>query len=185
MGPATDITGFEQGGVNSSDYYKLYNNEQLNSAQESRLGVNIGSDVISAIGQADDVILASSSVHGLQLLVGLTKQYCAKYRVRLEPGKTKLLAYYQAKHSFPAEHALNCHKITINNTTIELTDQAEHVGILRSPTGNLPHILNRISKHKNALHGLLPAGLSRRSRENPAARSMQHQYSCQAWHLWF
>ena len=74
MGPAKDTTGFEQGGVNSSDYYKLYNNEQLKSAQESKLGVNIGSGVISAIGQADDVILAAPSLYKLQLLVKLTSR---------------------------------------------------------------------------------------------------------------
>ena len=39
VGPASDMTGFEQGGVNSSDYYKLYNNEQLVTAQRSQLGV--------------------------------------------------------------------------------------------------------------------------------------------------
>ena len=38
LGPATDETGFEQGGINSSDYYKLYNNEQLETAQPSTLG---------------------------------------------------------------------------------------------------------------------------------------------------
>ena len=75
MGPAMDTTGFEQGGVNSSDYYKLYNNEQLKAAQTSGLGVDIGSGVISAIGQADDVILAASSLYHLQLLVTLTEQY--------------------------------------------------------------------------------------------------------------
>ena len=32
MGPAEDVTGFEQGGINSSDFYKLYNNEQLVTA---------------------------------------------------------------------------------------------------------------------------------------------------------
>ena len=62
MGPAKDTTGFEQGGINSSDFYKLYNNEQLKSAQESKLGVDIESQVISGVGQADDVMLASSSL---------------------------------------------------------------------------------------------------------------------------
>ena len=42
--------------MNSSDYYKLYNNEQLVVAQDSGLGVDIGSGVVSAVGQADDVI---------------------------------------------------------------------------------------------------------------------------------
>ena len=32
MGPIHDQCGFEQGGVNSSDYYKVYNNEQLELA---------------------------------------------------------------------------------------------------------------------------------------------------------
>ena len=101
MGPAKDKTGFEQGGVNSSDFYKLYNNEQLKTAQESELGVDIGSGVISAIGQADDVMLAALSLHNLQMLVTLTEQYCAKFRVKLEPSKTKLLVYYSTRGGFP------------------------------------------------------------------------------------
>ena len=32
LGPSRDITGFEQGGINSGDFYKLYNNEQLKQA---------------------------------------------------------------------------------------------------------------------------------------------------------
>jgi len=83
MGPAEDITGFEQGGVNSSDFYKLYNNEQLDVAQSSELGVDIGSSVISAVGQADDVILVSNDLHALKLLLKLTENYCAKFRVKL------------------------------------------------------------------------------------------------------
>ena len=87
MGPASDVTGFEQGGINSSDYYKLYNNEQLVTAQESELGVDVGSGIISAVGQADDVVLMSNDIYKLQLLIKLNEEYCQNYRV-----KTKLLA---------------------------------------------------------------------------------------------
>ena len=62
LGPAPDETGFEQGGINSSDYYKLYNNEQLETAQASCLGVDLGSSVVSEIGQADDVLLCSNNI---------------------------------------------------------------------------------------------------------------------------
>ena len=65
MGPSADNTGFEQGGINSSDYYKLYNNEQLISAQSSNLGVNTNSSVVSAIGQADDVVHVANSIDDL------------------------------------------------------------------------------------------------------------------------
>ena len=33
------------------------------------------------------------------------------------------------------------------------SDYAEHVGVIRSVSGNLPNILNRISSHKKALAG--------------------------------
>ena len=96
-----------QGGVNSSDFYKLYNNEQLKTAQESKLGVDIGSGIISAIGQADDVVLVSDSLYSLQLLVTLTELYCSKFRVLLEPSKTKLLCYSNHNQKFLVDYALN------------------------------------------------------------------------------
>ena len=65
LGPGKENTGFEQGGISSGDFYKLYNNSQLKSAQASCLGVDIGSSIVSAIGQADDVILSANSVDNL------------------------------------------------------------------------------------------------------------------------
>lgn len=169
MGPAEDDTGFEQGGINSSDFYKLYNNEQLVSAQESKLGVDIASGVISAVGQADDVMLVSNNIDNLRLLVRLTETYCAGYRVKLEPGKTKLFAYSNKDHSIAVEHAKYIHQITICNKPVNFVSEAEHVGVLRSTSGNLPHILKRIAMHKRALYSVLPAGLARGHRGNPAA----------------
>ena len=169
MGPASDVTGFEQGGVNSSEYYKIYNNEQLTSAQNSGLGVNIGSGTISAIGQADDVILMSTSLYSLQLLVKLTEEYCQKYRVLLEPGKTQLLVVHPKKCAFQVKYELNCQKIMINETEVKPTDKLEHVGILRNTGDNLAHVSNRILMHKKALYALLPAGLAKGHRGNPAA----------------
>ena len=57
--------------------------------------------MISAIGQADDVMLAATSLYHLQLLVKLTEQYCATFMVKIEPSKTKLLAYYNKESVIP------------------------------------------------------------------------------------
>ena len=178
MGPVKDNTGFEQGGINSSDFYKLYNNEQLKAAQGSRLGVDIGSSVISAIGQADDVLLVSHSLYSLQLLVSLTENYCAKFRVLLEPTKTKLLCYCNPKQTFLVDHSLNSQVITINNSPVSVATEAEHVGVLRSTTGNMPHLLSRIAMHRKAMFCLLPAGLARKHRGNPAASLKLSQIYC-------
>jgi len=121
VGPGKDDTGFEQGAVNSSDYYKIYNNEQLKTAQRSNLGVNMKDIVISAIGQADDVVQVSNSIDNLNHLAWLTERYCQKYRVKLVAAKTKLIAYYTPKQSELVEHAklINC--VSICEEKVELT----------------------------------------------------------------
>ena len=59
--------------------------------------------------------------------------------------------------------------IALYDQKINFTEEAEHVGIIRSSSGNLPNILERISAHNNALHAVLPAGLALHHHGNPAA----------------
>ena len=47
MGPIDDTIGVEQGGVNSDRIYKLWNNVQLTTSQESSLGVDHGGRQLS------------------------------------------------------------------------------------------------------------------------------------------
>ena len=43
------------------------------------------------------------------------------------------------------------------------------MGVTRSVSGNLPHILHRIASHKRSLGAVLSAGMARNHRGNPAA----------------
>ena len=174
MGPSPDVTGFEQGGINSSDWYKLYNNEQLLTSQNSNLGVNIKSSVISAVGQADDVILFSNTIFNLNLLSSITQHYCNKFRVKLVPSKTKLLAYCLPEFQHKKDIAELLNQVKINGVHVPFSDEAEHVGVLRHISGNKPNILKRIVAHKKSLHVLLSAGLRRGQRSNPAASLRVH-----------
>ena len=169
------MTGFEQGGINSSDYYKLYNNEQLDTAQSSDLGVDLGSIVISAIGQADDVILCANSIDCLRLLVTLTENYCNKYRVKLVPGKTKLLGFSTPRNKYKIDHAKLVSLVTIDGHPVMFTDEVEHVGVLRHTSGNMPNIMNRIAAHKASMASVLSAGLGGGHHGNPAASLKVHQ----------
>ena len=161
MGPSKDDTGFEQGGINSSEFYKLYNNEQLENAQSSKLGIDIKTNVISAIGQADDVVHVANTIDDLRLLVTITEAYCAKYRVKLVPSKTKLLAFATpAKDQlFQVQLAKLLNPVRVDNIPVEFTTEAEHVGIIRSTSGNLPNLLNRIISHRKSIGALLSAGM--------------------------
>ena len=165
VGPIHDELGLEQGGVSSSDLYKLYNNELLDLAQKSKLGVKLGSSlVISAVGQADDTVIVSDNLERLQLLCHLVKEYCKKYNVHLSPSKTKLLMMTPPHSKTRPFYS----PITIENTEVSFSSEAEHVGILRAVSGNTPAILNKIASFKKALGAVISCGLARGQRSNPA-----------------
>ena len=79
----------------------------------------------------------------------------------LAPEKTKLIAFAAPRHKTIVEFSKSTSKLVIKNREIKFSDTAEHVGIIRSSSGNLPHILDRVSAHRKALFAVLPAGLAR------------------------
>ena len=91
MGPIVDEHGLEQGNNNSSDFYKLYNNELLKVTQNSGLGIPLKSQIISSVGLADDSVLAANKLSNLHNILYLAMDYCNKYSVTICPSKTKLL----------------------------------------------------------------------------------------------
>ena len=161
--------------INSGDYYKLYNNEQLSTTQSSKLGVDIKSSVISSVGQADDVIHVANTIDNLRLLVTITEAYCKKYRVKLVPSKTKLLVFTNDENNPEVYLAKLLNPIKIDGVPVKFSAEAEHVGIIRNTSGNLPNLLNRIISHKKSLGAILSAGLARSHRGNPAASLRVHQ----------
>ena len=72
MGPIRDERGLEQGGVNSSDFYKIFGKDQLVTAQQSGLGVGLGVITVAAIGKADDTALVSNDINDIQNLLNLS-----------------------------------------------------------------------------------------------------------------
>ena len=65
LGPIEDDLGFEQGGISSGDLYTVYNGDQLSIANGSKLGADLDGEEVSAIGQADDVVLLSHDIFRL------------------------------------------------------------------------------------------------------------------------
>ena len=179
MGPIYDTKGLEQGGLSSSDLYKMYNNEQSDTAQRSGLGVSVFDEIISAIALADDTVLVSDDIIHLKLLLFLTIQYCNKYSVKLVPDKTKLVAFSIAENAPLVNYAALTLDISLYGQKIPFSTEAEHLGILRTsfPT-NMPNILVRLQAHDRKLFSLLPAGLALGHHANPAACiKVEQQYA--------
>ena len=162
MGPIMDTMGVEQGVWASDRIYRLVNNEQLHTAQQSELGVDIGlvvADnghlqhlVLSGVGQADDVGHLSNSLRDLKALLYLSQLYCEKYQVKLEAAKTKLLVYTTKETEMMAKVNLAVTPIIVDDAEISPSAQAAHVGVVRSVVdGNSPHIVPRLAAHRGAM----------------------------------
>ena len=87
----------------------------------------------------------------------------------LSHEKTKLQVFSHKNSLKDVDYWSRAAPVSIQNNFIDFVDTAEHVGILRSTTGNFPHILRRITSHKKALAAVLSSGLARHHRANPAA----------------
>ena len=168
MGPIHDEQGVEQGGPTSSDHYKIYNNEQLTTAQESGFGTLIAGIDVAGVGQADDTGFLSNDILQLQHLLNLSLLYCKKQQVQLSAAKTKLLVFSRHETDY-VKYVKLLSPLQIGDVPIEFVNTAEHVGVLRSVSGNLPHIHQRIVNHKGSLAKILSMGMSRRHRANPIA----------------
>ena len=60
----------------------------------------------------------------------------------------------------------------------DFVHSTDHVGILRSPSGNLPHILSRLAAHRKSIFGILPVGMAMAHRGNPAVNLKTHSIHC-------
>ena len=169
LGPIHDELGFEQGGISSGDLYTLYNADQLTCGSEAKLGIDVGPIHVASLGQADDVVLISNDMIILNNHLQLTLDYCKDHHVTLAPEKIKLLVFHTSHQKHLVDYQKATFPININGLDIQFVDEAEHVGVIRSVHGNLPHIQSRISSHLKKLFMLLPAGLSRGRNLNPTA----------------
>ena len=178
MGPIRDTRGLEQGGISSSDEYKLYNNEQGSVAHSSNLGVPVFDLTISCISLADDTILLANQIYDLENLLFLSDQYCAKYDVALVPEKTRLIAFHK-KNDEDALFTKATSSITLNNRELSFSPQAEHLGILRSENlDNSAYISDRLAAHRKQLFSVLPAGIALCHTGNPAAALRVEKIYC-------
>ena len=105
---------------------------------------------ISAISLADDTALVSNNIIKLKLLLYLTMQYCSKYCVDLVPDKTKLLAFSISGNDPKVQYAKLTADLSLYGKKIPFSEEAEHLGVLRSAfLGNTNNILERLKAHNH------------------------------------
>jgi hypothetical protein len=77
--------GVRQGGILSSDLYKVYINPQLNNHSDSYLGMTIGDVNCNASACADGVALMSRREHETQVMINIAHEFPTMEGYKLQP----------------------------------------------------------------------------------------------------
>ena len=84
--------GVRQGGISSTDMYKVLNNKLLDRLDVTMLSMRIGGINCVAPICADDVAIVSSNRSALQALVNIAADYSSMERYLLQPTKSVILS---------------------------------------------------------------------------------------------
>ena len=92
--------GVKQGGVLSPILFCIYIDNLLMSLKKNDIGCHVGSHFCGAFGYADDIMLLSPSVSGLQNMLDCCSEFASTYNVKFNPSKSKCITFSQKKNIY-------------------------------------------------------------------------------------
>ena len=134
--------GVRQGGILSTDMYKVFLNHLLYRMCVTNLG---------APATADD--LTSDSKSALQTLVSTSDDYSCMEHYLLQPVKSVVMHYPGSKKS-STEDSDSCW--TINGEAMPLGKETTHMGILRSSASDNVPVFENTKRDEDFTAGCLP-----------------------------
>ena len=149
--------GIRQGGILSTDLYKVYGNGLLDKLTVSGEGCHIGEISCVAPTVADDLAVTASSLPALQKIVSSSADYSQMERYLLEPVKSVFLAILsQCRDQALKVEDIN---ITMNGVQMPVVKEAMHMGIQRSEDSQESAMKHNIEKARRTVYSLMAAGL--------------------------
>ena len=71
----------------------IYFDELLRRLRETDVGCHVGHMSYAAFGYADDLLLLSHSIHGLEILVKTSESFASEYGVTFNAKKTECICF--------------------------------------------------------------------------------------------
>ena len=172
IGHIHDSCRVEQGFFLSSRQFRLTLNQEINLANMSGLGVQIGQVHVASAGLADDCNLMATNIPFMQAIINITQHVSSEFNYTFVPSKTTVLIINTTKvkgSKFPwidPESAA----LKVAATTITPSTQATHLRVIRTTSlSNVPAVLSQIAAHSRSLYGVMGSGLAKNHWSNPAA----------------
>ena len=91
--PISVSVGTRQGGLSSPYLFNIFYQELINILSVKRCGINIDRTTYNVCCYADDLLLCSLSITGLQSLIDAANDYITEHGLRFNPSKTKCMTF--------------------------------------------------------------------------------------------
>lgn len=150
--------GVRQGGIISTDLYKLYGNKLLCRVDNAGFGASIGGVRCAAPACADDVTMMSDSKEELQRLLYMGYGHSTLEQYVLQPLKSVVLVVEPTKAKLKTSDSNFAW--ALGGVEMPQVKKTTHMGMMR--TGVLSDSLgveSNIQKARRSLYSLMPAGL--------------------------
>ena len=115
--------GVKQGGVLSPTLFCIYFDELLRRLRETDVGCHVGHMSYAAFGYADDLLLLSPSIHGLEILVKTSESFASEYGVTFNAKKTECICF--SKNACPLQR-----QVKVNGQHVKWKGKVKYLGII-------------------------------------------------------
>ena len=151
------LQGVRQGGILSTDLYKLYINPLLNMLETSNLGCRIGNILCNTSACADDVALMSKKTTDMQVQINMANTFAGMEGYKLQPKKSVAINIKPK----PTKKETLLEEYTLNEAIMPRVDSAMHLGIIRTNSMKqniIANIEENIKKSRRSAYALLGSG---------------------------
>ncbi len=117
--------GCRQGDVTSPTAFCVLINDLLKELKDSNIGIRLNDMIISVLAYADDIVLLADSPENLQKLINIVQQWCTKWRLIINPSKSKIVHFRNA----PKQRTDYKFKLCNNGPDLEIVANYKYLGI--------------------------------------------------------
>ena len=144
--PITTTIGLKQGCCLSSLLFNLFVNKLPTIFDASCDPVTILNEKINCLLWADDVVIFSRSSLGLQNAIDKTKAFYDSLGLEINQQKTKVMVFNGRGLKLAN---LPEHNFYIGNTTIEVVDTYQYLGVNLKPSGSMQFAVSELYDKAN------------------------------------
>ena len=142
--------GTRQGGLSSPFIFNLLYQDLVEDLSSMKCGVSLGETSYNLCCYADDLLLCSLSISGLQKLINAADRYIVQHGLRFNPLKTSCVTFGKSGFVKRQWH--------LQDTPLKEASEVKHLGVILS-NNTRSHAESRIQAARRAFYSLQGAGL--------------------------